>query len=726
MASTGWWTGEGTPAVPMMIAAGVLLSLAAFLLVRQTSWDAEHALAERQAAQLHDALKEHIDRHVLLLRALSGPLAGPAPVTRAGFATLAEPLLPLYPALRAVAWARRIPASQAEALESAMRADGQPDFRLRLGTGPAALAVQHLHVNVLIEPPGAAEGLIGLDITASPDRAALLSRACRSGDIVATDAASLSADPSAPGAATAFLPVYARDTQGAGGEARCDALAGYVWATFQLDQLLNAAAGRVGLSVGDAYVIGGWTASATRVLAARAGALERNTPFAPLSMERLGETPAIAHGIGFGGRSWRLLVVPPPPSLFGPQNRSAWMILGAGLLLTGGMVGYVRREARAKRLLQREARARAAMARALRESEERFRLALRHSRVALFSQDRDLRYLWIYSPQTAYLSEDLIGRGHADLYGAEDAALLDAIKRPVLETGLGVRQEVHLTVGGQRKVFDLSVEPMHDDSGAVSGVFSAAIDVTEAWEIRQALADAHAEAEHANQAKSRFLAAASHDLRQPFQAMSLFHHILVGKLTDPQHRELAGKLGEALTAGNALLSALLDTSALEAGNVQPRVIEFDVHEILSRLETEIADQALERGLTLRAVPSSARVCSDPILLERMLRNLLVNALRYTEEGSILMGCRRRGDRLAIEVWDTGPGIPADQMSAIFEDFYRCGTDRRDSTGGLGLGLSIVRRTAQILDHPVTVRSRLGRGTVFSVSVPLVLRAESMV
>jgi len=454
--------------------------------------------------------------------------------------------------------------------------------------------------------------------------------------------------------------------------------------------------------------------------------VERHGPFAPLPVGGLTELPAIAHGIGFGGRSWQVLVVPSPPSLLGPRDRSAWLVLAVGLLLTGGLAGYVRHEARAKEALQAEASARAAMARALRESEERFRLALRHSRVALFSQDRALRYLWIYNPQTARMPEDLIGRRHADLYGPEDAALLDAIKRPVLETGRGARQEVHLTVGGRRKVFDLCVEPMQDHSGAVTGVFSAAIDVTEAWEIRQALADAHGEAERANQAKSRFLAAASHDLRQPFQAMSLFHHILVSKLTDPQHLELAGKLGEALTAGNALLSALLDTSALEAGNVQPRVIECDVHEILSRLVTEIADQALERGLTLRAVPSSARVCSDPILLERMLRNLLVNALRYTEQGSILMGCRRRGDRLAIEVWDTGPGIPADQMTAIFEDFYRCGTDRRDSTGGLGLGLSIVRRTAHILDHPVTVHSRVGRGTVFSISVPLVLREESMV
>jgi signal transduction histidine kinase len=118
------------------------------------------------------------------------------------------------------------------------------------------------------------------------------------------------------------------------------------------------------------------------------------------------------------------------------------------------------------------------------------------------------------------------------------------------------------------------------------------------------------------------------------------------------------------------------------------------------------------------------VQSDPILLERMVRNLLVNALRYTTEGRILLGCRRRSDadggfRLSIEVWDTGPGIAEAEMAAIFEDFYRCGTDQRDSGRGLGLGLSIVRRMSQMLDHPVTVRSQVGRGTVFAVSVPLV-------
>ena len=193
--------------------------------------------------------------------------------------------------------------------------------------------------------------------------------------------------------------------------------------------------------------------------------------------------------------------------------------------------------------------------------------------------------------------------------------------------------------------------------------------------------------------------------------------------------------------GINLLDDIIDFQPINVHPAQPRtqqrlmrqqmtrqpttpVTEIDIQDILARLSTEIGDQAIDRGLQLRTVPCSARVQSDPILLERMVRNLLVNALRYTTEGRILLGCRRRSDangalRLSIEVWDTGPGIAEAEMTAIFDDFYRCGTEQRDSGRGLGLGLSIVRRMSQMLDHPVTVRSQVGRGTVFAVSVPLV-------
>ncbi|PWC32661.1 ATP-binding protein [Azospirillum sp. TSO35-2] len=727
------WEVRQTPAVLVIVLVGLVLSLAAFALVRNAAHSAAHALADRQAIQLHDELKARFDHQGLLLRALSGPLAGPAPVTEASFASAVDPLLPLYPDLDAVAWARRIAPRDVPLLEHAMRAAGRTSFAVR--SGPAAVPsdpAADLFVNLLVEPRPSG-GLVGLDMASLPDQRRVMAQSCAANRIAVVDDPPLRTELGAE-MTILYLPVYAREVDTddgmaggfAGDRVVCDALSGFLWTGFHLDHLLRDAVRRVGLTVGDAYLLAPGP-DAPRLLAAAPGQRHPDEPFSPLTAERLADKAApaaIARDIAFGGRVWRLLVVPEQATLFGLQNRLAWGMLVSGLLLTVAMAAYVVREAQAKRIQQTEIRARAAMARALRDSEERFRLALRYSKVTLFTQDRDLRHLWVYCPQSDMRPELMVGRTHAELFSPEDAAMLDRIKRPVLDSGVGARHEVELSSHGRHRILDLSIEPMRDETGAVSGIICAAIDVTEAVEIREELARAHREAERANQAKTRFLAAASHDLRQPFQAMSLFHHILLTKLDDPRQLEVAAKLGEALATGNTLLSTLLDTSALEVGNVTPRVVEFAVGEIVDRLAMEIGDQAVSRGLVLRVVPCSVRVSSDPVLLERMVRNLLVNALRYTSHGRILLGCRRRhdpvgGDRLSIEVWDTGPGIPEAEMAAIFEDFYRCGTDQRDSGGGLGLGLSIVRRMAQMLDHPVTVRSRVGHGTVFAISVPLV-------
>nr|WP_295837122.1 ATP-binding protein [uncultured Azospirillum sp.] len=734
--------GGRTAALPVIVITGLFLSLSAFLLIRSATSQAEHALADRQAIQLLDELKAGLERQSMLLRALSGPLAGPAPVTDASFASAAEPLLPLYPNLRAVAWARRISERNVPLLERAMRSAGYTSFTVRNadgGSGPeygATGMTADRFVNVLAEPRSAI-GLIGLDMASLPGQRDVLVRSCAANRLVAAEGEPLRAELG-ESSVLIYLPVYTRDVEddpGRPGEPIvCDLLTGFLWTSFDIGQLLRDAVRRVGLTVGDVYLLEPRTRpdmGAPRMLAAE-GAIGRpgelpHPPVTPLTVEQLTGAMAphaIVRDIAFAGRVWRLYVLPDAARLFSADDRLAWTMLIGGIFLTAGVAAYVLREARTKRLLRTEARARAAMARALRESEERFRLALRYSKVSLFSQDRNLRHLWIYCPRTDLHPERMIGRTDAELFPVDEAARMSAIKRSVIESGTGTRCELEVTYGGSRRVLDLSVEPMRDETGAVAGVVCAAIDMTESVEIREALSRAHAEAELANQAKSRFLAAASHDLRQPFQAMSLFHHILMSKLDDPQQVEVANKLGEALTAGNTLLSTLLDTSALEVGNVKPRVAEFEVQDILARLSVEIGDQAIDRGLQLRTVPCSARVQSDPILLERMVRNLLVNALRYTTEGRILLGCRRRSDadggfRLSIEVWDTGPGIAEAEMTAIFGDFYRCGTDQRDSGRGLGLGLSIVRRMSQMLDHPVTVRSRVGRGTVFAVSVPLV-------
>ncbi len=719
---------RGSLAVPVLIAAGLLLSVTAFVQMRSTSRVTERTLLERQALQLHDSLQERIDSHALLLHALRAAFSGPIPVTRDSFASTVHPVLPLFPSMRAVAWVQRVPVRDIPALEARMQAQGKADFTVRNAAGPLPDGLrpdEDLYVNISMEPEHSASFGIGVNIASLPGRSAVLGQACATGGMVATEALP---PPGREGLGRDFilyLPVYPQNMEASDPESRCAGMAGLMASVFGINRFLEEAVERVAPKRGDIYLLdlsasdGG--AGVGQVLAAmRAGGGTAGAT--PSALPADGRPPADAmlfpRDLTVGGRHWQLVLAVPADPLIAPADYPALAVLGMGLILTLGLAGYTRREAQAKRLLQTEARARAAMARALRESEGRFRLALRHSRVAVFSQDRMLRYIWMYNPQTSRPAESYIGRTNADLFAPKDAETLDAVKRAVLDTGIGSRQEVHLTTAAGEQVFDLIVEPLRDDVGVVSGVICAAIDITEGSQIRQALAEAHAEAERANQAKSRFLAAASHDLRQPFQAMSLFHHILTARLTDPKQMEVADKLGEALAAGNTLLSTLLDTSALEAGNVKPRPVVCAFQEIADRLAREFTEQAAGKGLTLRMVPTSAVVFSDPVLLERMVRNLLVNALRYTGQGRILLGCRHRGDRLLIEVWDTGPGIAADQLQRIFDDFYRCGTDQRDSGRGLGLGLSIVRRTAQILGHRIDVRSQVGKGTAFSLAVQL--------
>ena len=230
-----------------------------------------------------------------------------------------------------------------------------------------------------------------------------------------------------------------------------------------------------------------------------------------------------------------------------------------------------------------------------------------------------------------------------------------------------------------------------------------------------ALAQATSEAERANETKSRFLAAVSHDLMQPLHAAQLFAHTLSARL-GPRELVAARHLDGALAATESLLGGLLDIARLDGGRLHPRPRAFALDELLAPLAAEFAALADERGVRLDSVPTRAWVRSDPQLLRRVLQNFLGNALRHAERGRVLLGCRRRDDELRIEVWDTGPGIAPDEQRAIFEEFRR----GSGATGqGLGLGLAIADRMASLLGHALTLRSWPGRGSVFAVSVPRV-------
>jgi CheY-like chemotaxis protein len=223
----------------------------------------------------------------------------------------------------------------------------------------------------------------------------------------------------------------------------------------------------------------------------------------------------------------------------------------------------------------------------------------------------------------------------------------------------------------------------------------------------------------ADQAKSRFLAAASHDLRQPLHALGLFVAQLRARTNADERSRVIGNIDAAIAAMNELFNSLLDISKLDAGVLKPCITEFPVAHLLKRIEMTFAGAAQEKGLSLRVVSTNAWVRSDFVLLEQILFNLVSNAVRYTSHGGLLVGCRKRGEKLRIEVWDTGAGIPKNQHGKIFVEFYRLGEPERDRRAGLGLGLAIVDRICRLLDHPIELTSTLGKGSRFAAVVPLV-------
>ena len=332
--------------------------------------------------------------------------------------------------------------------------------------------------------------------------------------------------------------------------------------------------------------------------------------------------------------------------------------------------------------------------------------------------DLDIRF---FTPATKSLFNIIptdIGRPLADLnsLAADSDLLVDA--RTVLQTLSPIEREIQARDG----LWDVRrILPYRAQDDGVEGVVITFADITERRRAADALESAKREAQQANIAKSRFLAAASHDLRQPLQALSLMHGVLARKIQDDKKEEalaLVARLDETSATMAGMLNTLLDINQLEAGTVHPQFVNFPINDLLDRLRDEFTYHAGAQKLHLRAVGCSLSVYSDPRLLEQMLRNLLSNALKYTKRGKVLLGCRRRGGTLRIEVWDTGIGIAEQDLQAIFEEYHQLGNAAHQRSLGLGLGLSIVQRQATLLGHPIHVRSKPGKGSVFSIDVML--------
>ena len=315
-----------------------------------------------------------------------------------------------------------------------------------------------------------------------------------------------------------------------------------------------------------------------------------------------------------------------------------------------------------------------------------------------------------------------IGRPLADLNSLSADRALPGDAQAVLANLEPIDREIETQSG----VWFIRRVIAYRTKDGVDGVVITFTDITERKRIWTELEDAKRQAEQATIAKSRFLAAASHDLRQPLQTFALLQGLLAKMVEGDKAQKLVARLDDTLSAMTGMLDALLDINRIDAGTVTAEMVDFPINTLLLRMQSEFAILAKAKGLDLRVVPCHASIRGDPRLLEQMLRNLLSNALKYTEHGKVLLGCRRRGGVLSIETWDTGIGIPAAELHAIFQEYHQLNNAARERSLGLGLGLSIVQRMGNLFGAHVRVRSLLGQGSVFIVDVMLAARKSGPV
>ena len=322
---------------------------------------------------------------------------------------------------------------------------------------------------------------------------------------------------------------------------------------------------------------------------------------------------------------------------------------------------------------------------------------------------------------TGYRSEQVIGLDWFDTFIPPTERktirkLFDVVMREGINRGYA---NAIVTKSGSERLIQWQSKTLEDDKGRITGLLNTGYDVTEKEAAAQALRDAKEEADRANSIKTRFLAAASHDLRQPLQSLGIYLSLLARRLTDDAARDIAGKMRQSLDTMGELLDKLLDISRLDSGTVEVNRRTFPVQDILDQIAAQDTPHAEDKGLSLRIEPSRLTVDSDPALLLRIVDNFVTNAIRYTESGEVRVDCRAIGGTVRIDVTDTGIGIPSEAIDNIFEEYFQLGNPVRNRSKGLGLGLSIVRHIARLLEHEVTVESTPGKGSTFSVTLPLV-------
>lgn len=374
-----------------------------------------------------------------------------------------------------------------------------------------------------------------------------------------------------------------------------------------------------------------------------------------------------------------------------------------------------------------------------RRTNEHFKLFLKHAPAAIALVDRQLRYLIVSDRWLADFElgqRDIHGLSHYDVFSEVPDHWREQHRRCLAGEVVKSEEDSFRRLDGRIDWVRRELHPWRTADGRIGGMLMFVEMITARKNAELALKQSHQELElrvaertaeleqmkndatRANAQKSWFVAAASHDLRQPLQASLAYLSVLARRIDREDVSDLCDKARQPLKAMGDILDVLLDISELESGHVQPHRRDFALAELLERVIASAQHQAHDKGLRLSCLPTDLSVHSDPKLLERVISNFIVNAIRYTEKGLIGIYCEAAGDKVCVSVSDTGIGIPADALAAIFQDHVQLANPARDRRKGLGLGLSIAKRIADALGHRISVQSVLGAGSSFSIELPL--------
>ena len=360
------------------------------------------------------------------------------------------------------------------------------------------------------------------------------------------------------------------------------------------------------------------------------------------------------------------------------------------------------------------------VAHSLREAKTKLSLFIEHAPAALAMLDNDMRYLfvsrrWLTDFQLEH--SNIVGKSHYEVFPEVPERWKDIHRRCLAGAIEKCEEDAFVRADGRTDWVRWEIHPWQTDEGTIGGIVIMSEYITRQVESRHLIEKSRRLAEEANDAKTRFLASVSHDLRQPLQAQRFLLFNVARYAEKPDHIKACAQMEKTLEATELMLSRLMDYASLESGNVPVRREVFRLDQLVWDIVHQNDDESAAKGLAIGARMLPCWTDSDPILLGRIVRNLIANALRYTERGGILVGIRRRCGKLRLEIYDTGKGIPPDQQLVIFEEFRQLDNPERNRTKGYGLGLAIVAKTAELLDHQMFVRSVVGRGSVFAIEVP---------